>query len=80
MLRETTFLVGGAALVGLGVLLGYGLYAAGVGVEYLGAWLAVPLAFVFGGFFVHVARAERRERLSFLRSAEGPPTSPGRGR
>ncbi len=79
MLRETTFLLGGSGLIGVGVLLGYGLYAAGAGVEFFSAWLAVPLAFLLGGFFVHVARAERRERLAFLRSAEGPPPPTGRG-
>lgn len=78
MLRETTFRVGGALMVALGVLLGYGLYSAGVGAEFYDAWLAVPLSVFFGVFFLYVAHSEGKERRAFLRtSLESPPTGPG---
>jgi hypothetical protein len=81
MLRETTFLIGGALTIALGVLLGFGLFLAGAGVEYVDAWLASGIAVGFGAFFLYVARAEHRDRLDFLASAaETPPVEPGSGR
>ncbi|HYA57013.1 MAG TPA: hypothetical protein VEH57_00885 [Thermoplasmata archaeon] len=82
MLRETTFLVGGALTIALGVALGAGLLWAGAGWDYVGAWLAAGMAVGFGWFFVYVARDEGRQRRQFLREqekGEGSPRSP-RGR
>ena len=62
VLRETTFIVGGALTIGLGIALGYALYWTGAGFEFFGAWLAAGLAIGLGAFFVHVGRAEGRER------------------
>lgn len=75
VLRETQFLVGGFAMIGLGVALGYGLYWGGAGWEFVDAWFAAALAIGLGLFFVRVARAERRERRRFLAgdgAAPGP--------
>ena len=74
MLRETTFLIGGALTFGLGIALGAGLFWAGAGVEYIDAWLASGLAMGFGAFFVYVARDEHRDRLEFLARAEKDPS------
>jgi len=80
MLRETTFLIGGWITVALGVLLAFGLYSAGAGVEFVDAWLASGIAVGFGAFFLYVARDEHRDRLEFLRKAEeSPPEPPGPG-
>ena len=76
MLRETTFLIGGGLLVALGVALAVGLYLAGAGAAFANTWLACVLSVVLGVFFVHVARAEHRERRAFLEQAERPPTGP----
>ena len=73
MLRETTFAIGGVLTIGLGVALGFGLYLAGAGWEFADAWLASGLAVGFGAFFLSVARGEHRDRLEFLRTAEGGP-------
>jgi hypothetical protein len=78
MLRATTFLLGGAVAVALGVLLAAGLAWAGAGVDLSGAWLAAGFSVVLGAFFVHVARDERRYRTEYLRAAEtGRPPPPG---
>ena len=84
VLRETQFFVGGLAIIALGLALGYGLFWAGAGWNFFGAWLAVGFSVGFGAFFLYVARAEHRARLAYL-AAEGlgpfdgtpprPPTS-----
>lgn len=80
MLRETTFGIGGALTIALGVLLGVGLYLAGAGWEFFDAWLASGIAVGFGAFFLYVARAEHLDRLAFLaRAEEEPPMEPGSG-
>lgn len=70
MLREVTFRVGGILTIALGLALGSGLYSAGVGWEFLDAWLACGIAVAFGVFFLYVAREEHRDRLAFLADAE----------
>jgi hypothetical protein len=70
MYRETTFRIGGVLTIALGVALAYGLYIANAGIEFVDAWLAAGMAVGFGGFFLYVAREERRDRREFLRSAE----------
>jgi hypothetical protein len=81
VLRETTFLIGGAVTIALGLVFALALYLAGAGVEYIDAWLACGLAVGFGVFFLYVARDEHRDRLAFLASAEKePPKEPGSGR
>ncbi|MGA8710870.1 MAG: hypothetical protein WB786_06545 [Thermoplasmata archaeon] len=62
MLRETTFWLGGALTVGLGVALATGLVWAGAGWEFFNAYLAAALAVGFGVGFMLVGRAEGRER------------------
>jgi len=76
MQRETTFLVGGGLMIALGVLLAVGLYITGGGSDAADPWLAGAMSIVLGGFFIHVARAERRDRLAFLAAAEKPPLEP----
>ncbi len=70
MQRETTFRVGGVLTIALGVLLGYGLYSAGAGIEYFDAWLAAGICVGFGAFFLYVARDEARTRRQFLDSVD----------
>jgi len=78
MFRETTFRVGGAVTIALGVALAAGLLWAGAGLEYLDAWLAAAFAVVIGAFFLHVAAEERRFRREYRRSVEeGRPPPPG---
>jgi hypothetical protein len=80
MLRETTFFIGGWITIALGILLAFGLYFSGAGVEYVDAWLASGMAVGFGAFFLYVARDEHRDRLAFLEQAEKEPSEPlGRG-
>ena len=80
VLRETTFLIGGGLTIGLGVALGYGLYYAGAGLAFFGAWLAVGMAVGLGAFFLYVGRAEGEDRRRHLRELESgrdrPPGSP----
>jgi hypothetical protein len=79
VLRETTFLVGGAVVVAMGVLLGAGLFWSGAGVDYAGAWIAAALSVGFGAFFFQVGRAEGRSRREYLRALEegrSPPPGP----
>ena len=75
VLRETTFFVGGVLTIGLGIAFGYGLYSAGVGFEFLGAWVAAGIAVGFGAFFIYVSRGERRERQRLLRTFEPSPST-----
>jgi uncharacterized membrane protein len=78
MLRETTFLLGGAIAIGLGILLAGGLLGARGGWPFLDGWLSAAFSVVIGGFFVHVAREERRYRAEYLRALEaGVPPPPG---
>ncbi len=80
MLRETTFLIGGAVTIALGLLLGVGLFWAGAGSDYFDAWLASGMAVGFGAFFLYVARGEHRDRLDFLARVEREaPERPGSG-
>jgi hypothetical protein len=80
VLRETTFLIGGALTIGLGLALGAGLFWAGAGFEYVDAWLAAGMAVGFGAFFLYVGRSEGRDRRRALRELEtgaettSPPT------
>ena len=70
VLRETTFMVGGALTIGLGVALGAGLYLAGAGAVFFGGWIAAGLAVGFGAFFIQVGRSEGKERRRRLRELE----------
>lgn len=70
MLRETTFRIGGALTVALGVGLAYGLYLAGAGIDFFDAWLAAGISVGFGAFFLYVAHDEARARREYLRSVE----------
>jgi len=78
VLRETTFFVGGGAVVGLGVALGFGLWLSGAGVDFWTAWLAAGIAVGLGGFFVRVGADARAFRRQWLRALEqGRPPPPG---
>ena len=66
MMRDTTFLVGGALVIALGAAFALGLLWAGAGLGFAGAWLGAALAIGFGAFFVYVGSAERRERRRWL--------------
>ncbi|MFY9716868.1 MAG: hypothetical protein WAK40_02905 [Thermoplasmata archaeon] len=79
MLRETTFLLGGAIAVGLGTSLAVGLLWADAGAAYLDGWLSAALAVVIGAFFLHVAREARRYRAEYLRAIEAGRTPPPGG-
>jgi hypothetical protein len=70
MLRETTFWIGGILTITLGVLFAAGLFLAGAGVEFAGAWLACGISVGLGAFFIYVSRDEHRDRLGFLADAE----------
>ncbi len=76
MLRETSFVIGGALTVALGIALVAGLVWAGAGVVYFNAWLAAAIAMGLGAFFIKVGRdagEDRREALRRLeREGEGP--------
>lgn len=76
MLRETTFRIGGVLMIALGLALGYGLFAAGAGLEFFTAYLAAGIAVGFGGFFLYVAADEGRSRREFLRLSEESGESP----
>jgi hypothetical protein len=78
MLRETTFVLGGALTVGLGLLLGVGLFLSGAGLEFYTAWLAAGIAVGLGAFFVSVGRSEGRERRRALRALEEGDAGPTR--
>jgi len=78
MLRETTFFVGGAVVIALGVLLGVGLAYAGAGFAYSGAWLAAGIAVGLGAFFLYVGREAKRFRRRWFAEVEaGRPPPPG---
>jgi hypothetical protein len=76
VLRETTFLVGGVLVIGLGVSLGVGLGLAGAGLAYWSAWLSAGIAVGLGAFFLRVgvdARAYRRRWLQDVAEGKAPP-------
>jgi hypothetical protein len=78
MLRETTFFVGGAVVIALGVLLGFGLWYSGAGFVYWSAWLSAGIAVGLGAFFVRVGREARAYRRRWLAEVEqGRPPPPG---
>ena len=78
MLRETTFLAGGGAVIALGLALGFGLWYAGAGVLYWSAWLAAGIAVGLGAFFIRVGQDARAFRRQWLRDLEaGRPPPPG---
>jgi hypothetical protein len=68
MLRESTFLIGGALVIALGVALAAGLVWSGAGWAYFNGWIAAGIAIGLGAFFVYVARQEGRVRREFLAS------------
>jgi hypothetical protein len=70
VLRETTFLLGGALTIGLGVALAAGLVWAGAGAAYFSAYIGCGLAVLLGSFFLYVGSAEGRERRAFLADTE----------
>jgi len=76
VLRETTFILGGALTIGLGVALAAGLLWAGAGVYYFGAWLAAGLAVGLGAFFIKVGREEGEDRRKTLDRLESQSTVP----
>jgi len=84
MLRETTFWIGGALTIGLGLALAAGLVWAGAGVEFASAYLGAGFGVLLGSFFIYVGGAEARERRAFLANldatGEGTPTERGRVR
>jgi hypothetical protein len=78
--RDTTFLIGGALVIGLGVALAAGLAWSGAGWWYFQAWLGAAVSIGLGGFFMAVGRAERLERRRMLLAYEtgAPPAAPPR--
>jgi len=78
LLRETAFFVGGAVVIALGVLLGFGLGLAGAGLDAWSAWLSAGIAVGFGSFLLYVGRDARAFRRAWLRAhEEGRPPPPG---
>ena len=82
MLRETTFWLGGALTIALGLALAAGLVWAGAGVDYATAYLGAGIGVLFGAFFIYVGGAEARERRKFLaeNDASRLPADGGGGR
>ncbi|MCI4372791.1 MAG: hypothetical protein L3K02_04015 [Thermoplasmata archaeon] len=82
MLRETTFWVGGALTIGLGLALAAGLVWAGAGPDFSSAYLGSAFGVVLGSFFLYVGSAEARARRASLsegdRAGEEPRTGPDR--
>jgi len=66
MLRETQLWLGGLLTAAFGGALLVLLAESGAGADYFGAYLGAALAVGFGGFFVYVARDERRARAPLL--------------
>ncbi len=79
LLRETTFVLGGALVIALGVAFAAGLAWAGAGWQYAGGWAGAAFAVGFGAFCVYVGRAETADRRRQLRAVDadalqaGPP-------
>jgi len=84
VLRETTFWLGGALTIGLGLAFAAGLVWAGAGLDYFSAYLGAGFGVVLGSFFIYVGGAEARARRSFLsetdRSVQGTASEPDRPR
>jgi hypothetical protein len=78
--RDTTFVIGGALVIGLGIALAAGLAWSGAGWWYFEAWLGAAISVGLGAFFIAVGRAERLEQRRTLRPKETgvPPASPPR--
>jgi hypothetical protein len=70
MLRETTFLLGGAVTIALGIALGVGLVWAGADWIFFEAYLAAAIAVGLGVFFLYVGWAEGAERRRHLATAD----------
>ncbi len=79
MLREMTFSLGGAAVIALGAALAFGLFVAGAGWPYAGAWLAAGIAVGLGAFFVRIGREARTFRRTWLREVEAGREPPSGG-
>lgn len=76
MLREVGFVVGGALLVGAGIVFVAALVVLGAGWWEFEAYLGGFLMVGFGAFFIYVGRsegAERRRDLEQLEKGAGPP-------
>jgi hypothetical protein len=69
--RETTFQLGGALTIALGLALAAGLVWAGAGLDYVSAYLGAGFGVLLGSFFVYVGGAEARVRRDFLADIEG---------
>ncbi len=76
MQRETTFRVGGALTIALGVVFALALYLSGAGWTFFDAWVGCAFCVGFGLFFLYVAHDEGRTRREFLASAESLPDQP----
>ena len=80
MQRETTFRIGGALTIALGVVFAVALYLSGAGWTFFDAWMGCAICVGFGLFFLSVAHDEARTRREFLaateRSLGGPPGPP----
>jgi hypothetical protein len=77
VLRETTFWLGGALTIGLGLALAAGLVWAGAGLDYITAYLGAAFGVVLGAFFIYVGGAEARERRKYLADVEASPETAG---
>jgi hypothetical protein len=78
VLRETTFYVGGGAVIALGIVLAIALWLAGLGLVYWSAWLSAGIAVGLGAFFLRVGRDARAFRRTWVREVEaGRPPPPG---
>jgi hypothetical protein len=70
VLRETTFRIGGALTIAMGLSLAGGLVWAGAGLLYFGGYVAATLAVGFGAFFFWVGGEEGRVRRNDLSELE----------
>jgi hypothetical protein len=84
VLRESTFRLGGALTVVLGLAFAAGLAWAGAGADYFTAYVGAAFGVVLGSFFIYVGGAEARERQVSARHperlAEGTAAEPVRPR
>ncbi|HXQ48369.1 MAG TPA: hypothetical protein VN842_01120 [Thermoplasmata archaeon] len=76
MLRETTFWLGGALTIGLGLALAAGLVWAGASLDYFAGYMGVAFGVALGSFFIYVGGAEARERRAFLAEADRSSQAP----
>jgi hypothetical protein len=78
VLRERVFFLGGAVVIVLGGLLGFGLWYSGAGLDYWSAWFSAGIAVGLGAFFLYVGRQAQAFRRAWLRAhEEGRPPPPG---